>query len=226
MFRANLIGMLVLLAGCSLLVAQGEAKVQSGPEKGALMPKAFECFNVNGPAKGRPHCLVCKSALYPAVLIFAAEPIEGKDEAFTELLTKLDAVAADFEERNFLVGVVILSPDARDSTNNAGEQDAAMIINETVKREKLIERLSKRAQNLKHVIIGAYPQDGPILRESPPKGYKLNPKAEITVLFYERMKIIEKYAYAPGTLESRHVEAMVKRVREALPLRKKPAEEK
>jgi hypothetical protein len=228
MRRANLVGMLVLLAGCSFLIAQDEGQVHSGPKKGEFMPKAFECHNINGPAKGKPRCLVCRSALYPAVLIFAAEPAEGKDEAFTELLIKLDKTAADFEERNFLVGVVILSPDARDSTNNAAEDDTDKIIKEAVEREKLIERLKKRAEKLelKNVIIAIYPPDGPILREDPPKGYKLNSKAEMTVLFYERMKIIENYAFAPGKLKSKHVDLIVKRVREALPVRKNPADEK
>jgi len=226
MIGAKGIAILVLLVGCSFLVGQDEAKVQSGPEKGAFLPRAFDCYNVNGPSKGKPHCLVCSSALYPAVLIFAAEPIEGKDEAFTELLTKLDAMAADFEERNFLVGVVILSPDARDSTNNAREEDAAKLIEEAIKREKLIERIRKRAENIKHIVVGIYPQDGPIVRADPPKGYKLNPKAAITVLFYERRKIIDNYAYAPGTLDSKDVEMMVKKVRESLSAAKKPAQGK
>src|ERR1700730_14624007 len=82
MFRAPSIGMLALLLGGSLLIAQDG--LQSGPKKGAFMPKPFECYNVNGPAKGRPRCLVCKFGLNPAVLIFAKEPEDGKDQAFTD----------------------------------------------------------------------------------------------------------------------------------------------
>jgi hypothetical protein len=243
MRRANLVGMIVWLAGCSLLIAQDEGKVQSGPKRGEFMPKAFECVHVNGPAKAifveptkdqpgyhivRPRCLICQFALLPSVLIFAQEPVEQKDEAFTALLKKLDETATEFQDRSFSVGVVILSPDARDSTNNAAEDDIDKIIKEAVQREKLIERLQKRAEklDLKHVIIAIFPPDGPILREDLPNGYKLNPKAELTVLFYERMKIIENYAYAPGQLESKHVDLIVKRVREALPLRKNSAKEK
>src|SRR5206468_2890253 len=101
------------------------------------------------------------------------------DEAFMDLLAKLDEAAADFDERSFQVGVVILSPDARDSTNNADEKDAKAIIDEATNREKLYERLAKRAEKLKHVIIAAYPDNGAVVRD----GYKLNPKAEMTVLF-------------------------------------------
>jgi hypothetical protein len=219
MYRAYGICTFVLLVGCSLLIAQDEAKLQSGPKKGDFIPKPFECFNINGPAKGRPHCLVCKFALYPAVLIFAKEPMEGKDKEFTELLAKLDETAEKFEERNFLAGVVILSPDARDSTNNAGETKVEDILTEAVKREKLVKGLTARAEKLKHVILATYPLEGP-------KDFKLNPKAEITVLFYERLKVIENYAYAPGAMESQDVDKMVERIREALPLKKKPAAEK
>jgi hypothetical protein len=240
MVRHHWIGMLVLLVGCSFLIAQDEEKIQSGPKVGAFMPKPFECYNVNGPAKGRPQCLVCKFALSPAVLVFAKEPAKDKDEAFTELLKQLDATAAEFvADRNFSVVVVILSEDARDSTNNAQaksvddltedakknpeeiakriREQAKKLIEEAGKREKLVERLTKRAENLKHVIVACLPEA--------PAGYKLNPQAEMTVLFYERMKILENCAFAPGALDGKHVKTMVDRVREALPL-KKPAEEK
>jgi hypothetical protein len=241
MHRANLVGMLMLLAVCSLLIAQDEGKLQSGPKKGEFMPKAFACVHVNGPAKAifveptkdqpgyhvaRPRCLICQFGLLPSVLVFAQDTVEQKDGAFTDLLKKLDETATEFQERSFSVGVVILSPDARDSTNNATEDDSEKIIKEAVQREMLIGRLKKRAQKLEHVIIAIYPPDAPILREDPPKGYKLHPKAEITILFYERMKIIENYAYAPGKLDSKQVDLIVTGVREALSARKKPAKEK
>src|SRR5689334_19039744 len=112
MHRATWVCLLMFL-GASFLVAQDEAKVKSGPKAGASMPGPFECFNVNGAAKGRPHCFVCTFALNPAVLIFAKEPEAGKDEAFNDLLKQLDETATDFSDRSFSVGVVIISPDAR-----------------------------------------------------------------------------------------------------------------
>src|SRR5260370_32636088 len=109
------------------------------------MAKAFGAHQINGPAKAlfvdptkdhpgyhgaRPRCLICQFGLIPSVLIFAQEPAEQRDEAFTDLLKKLDETATEFQDRNFSVGVVILSPDARDSTNNAAENDADKIIKE------------------------------------------------------------------------------------------------
>src|SRR5262245_23382983 len=154
---------IAFLIPAAFLVAQGEGQLASGPKAGALIPGSFECFNVNGPAKDRPHCLVCQFALDPSVLIFAREPAEGKDAAFNELVKKLDEAATDFEDRKFAVGVVIISPDGRDSTNNADEKDVKKLIEETVKREKLTERLKKRAESLKLAIIGFMPE--------PPKAF-------------------------------------------------------
>jgi hypothetical protein len=217
MIRAHLIGMLVLLVTCTFLVAQDDEKVASAPKKGDFIPAPFQCFNINGPAKGRPHCLICKFALTPSVLVFAKEPAEDKDAVFTELLEKLEKLAVELEVRSLSVGVVILSPDARDSTNNASEEKAEEIIKEAVNREKLVERLTKRADKFKHVTLAIFPPEGP-------KKYNLNPKADMTVLFYERLKITEAYTYAPGALESKHVDMMIDRVREVLPIRKKVVE--
>jgi hypothetical protein len=212
MLRANFLYLFVLAMASSILAAQDEGKLKSGPKAGELVPVPFESFNINGPAKGRPHCLVCRFALSPSVLIFAKEPAEGKDAAFNDLLKELDGAMAEFDYRNFSAGVVILSPDARDSTTNAEEKDTAKLIEEAVKREKLLERLRKRAEPFKHVILATIPEA--------PKNFDINPKADVTVLFYERMKISDNWAFGAGQLEMKDVEAIMKRVREALPLKK------
>jgi hypothetical protein len=213
MLRAHIVGLIVLAVGGSLLVAGDDAKLTSGPKVGASMPGSFECFNVNGPAKGRPHCLVCKFGLNASLILFAKEPAEGKDDALNDLLKKLDATVTDFEERTFSVGVVFLSPDARDSTNNAGAVTAEDIIKEAVQREKLVERLKKRAEPLKNVIVAYYPLEGP-------KSYQINPKAEITGLYYENFKVVNNFVFAPGAMQTEDVDALVKQVREALARKK------
>jgi hypothetical protein len=213
MLRRPLFCMISFLVASSLLVAQDEGKMRSGPQAGSLIPGAFECFNVNGPAKGRPRCLVCQFALNPAVLIFTREPAEGKDAAFSELLKKLDELTVEFEERTFSVGVVVISPDALDSTYNAKETDVKKLVDEAVKREKLNERLTKRAEGLKNAIIGYVPEA--------PKSYKINPKADVTILYYERMKITGNWAFGPDQMQMKDVEAIVKHVRDTLPIKKK-----
>jgi hypothetical protein len=224
MMRARLLGMIVLFAGGSLLLAQDEDKLKPGQP----MPGAFECYNVNGPAKGRPRCLVCQFGQRPSVIVFAKAPTDEKDAAFDgflsrldDILKKLDDTAQEFTDREFSAGVVILSPHARDSgsptlSDEKEKKDltADELAKEAVNREKLIERLEKRAKDLKHVIVATY------LPPGPPK-YDLEKDAEITVLFYERMKIRNKFVFAPDKLEAKDVEAIIKGIHESLSLKKK-----
>ncbi len=220
MLRAKLAGFLVLVMGCSLLAAQDQAKPK-------FVPGPFECFNINGKAKGRPHCLVCKFGLAPVVLIFTKEPAEGKDGPLNDLLEQLDKLATlpDFAERDFSIGVVFLSPDAKDSTNNADEVKTEELLKEALGREKLVKRLEERAKPFKkeddkdRVIIGYYPLEGP-------KKYNLDPKAEQTIIFYDRMKIVDQWSFEPGQLEEANVQTILKRLREKVPLRKQNVEAK
>src|SRR6516225_9141436 len=115
----------------ALLIAQDDGKLTSGPKPGSLIPSPFNSINVNGPAKAifvegknkdepghyviKPHCMVCQFSLGPSVLIVAREPAEGKGEALSDLLKKLDDAVTDFEDRGFSAGVIIVNPDALDS---------------------------------------------------------------------------------------------------------------
>ena len=54
-----------------------------------------------------------------------------------------------------------------------------------------------------------------------PKAYGLDKNAEMTVLFYERMKIRDKFVYAPEKFEAKDADAIIKRLHEALPAKKK-----
>ena len=232
------------------------------------------------------------------------EPAEGKTEALDELLHQMESVIEDFQDRAFSVGVVYLSPDARDSTNNAQEEKSQEIIKEAINREKLLRRLRTRVfgfdlseqdnqvtvvrvvpkspaaeaglkpddrileakgevrgeedgkyeevrfandivrqaatvsfgknltlkiereqkkhevtMKLRNVISACYPAEGP-------KGFNINPKAEITILFLERFKVLENYSYPPDGMQMKDVKMIVDRVRTELPLRKKKTPEK
>lgn len=213
MLRYNLAGMATLFVIATLLVAQDEGKLTSGPKRGAFLPTPFESFNVNGPAKDRPHCMICQFGLSPTVLVFAKEPADGKDAAFVELAKKLDELTTEFEDRNFSAGIVVISPDARDSTNNASVKEARNLIDEKVKRDKLYDRLKKRAEPLKNVIVSFLPE--------PPQKFNINPKADVTVVYYERMKVVDSWAFGPDQMRMEDVDAIVKKVRETVPRKKK-----
>jgi hypothetical protein len=249
MVRTNLVCMVLMFAGLSFLLAQDEGKLKSGPKVGASMPGSFECVIVtkhdqkddekDKKKDNRRYCLVCKFGLNPSVLILAKEPAAGKDQAFTDLMKQLDDLVGEFAESSFSTGVVIVSPDARDSTNNpqAGSvkdltqdvekdseeavqrirEQAKKLNDEEVNRANLLKRLTKRTEGLKHVIVGFVPVV--------PKNYEINPKAELTVIFYERMKVIETYSYSPGAFDAKDVKTIVDRVREELLQKKKVVEE-
>ena len=125
----------LLLAGW--LAAQDDPeKLQSGPGVGEVLPGPFDAFNINGKrAKGRQHCLVCEFGLNPVVMVFAKEPAEGKDGPLMALLAKLDEAVSRYEEDYYFGScAVFLSPDARNSANNATEQDTKKIVDEAIAR--------------------------------------------------------------------------------------------
>ena len=185
------------------IVAQDEdEKLTSGVAVGKLLPGAFDCLVINGKNKGRQHCLVCENALNPVVMVFAREPAEGKEGPLDALMAKLDDAVARHQDVSLGGFVIVLSPDARSSATNESEEDAAKLVEEARARDELVKRLSTRAEKLKNVIIGCYPPEGP-------KGYNLSPKAEITVLVYERHKVLANFAFSAGQMTDADLERII-----------------
>jgi hypothetical protein len=206
------LGLLLLAGGLS---AQDE-KFKSGPQIGEVLPGPFDAFILNGKrAKGRQHCLVCEYGLHPAVMVFAREPADGADGPMTALLGKLDEAVGRYEDDHYLGGcAVFLSPDARDSSNNPDEQDPKKLVEEAIARQALAKRLEARAEKLKNVVIAFFPAEGP-------KGYQINPKAEVTVLFYVKHKVLANYAYEEGKMTDTDVDQIIKTVDAAFAKKKR-----
>lgn len=72
-------------------------------------------------------------------------------------------------------------------------------------RAALEKRLEERADKLKNVVVGYVLADGP-------KDYKINAKAEVTVLFYQRHKVLANFAYAAGQMTQADVGKMIKTI--------------
>lgn len=211
-------GCLLLLAlfGFSTSRAQDDGdKFTSGTKVGDVIPGPFDALNINGrKAKGRQHCLVTDFGLNPTLLVFAREPGEGKDGPLAALLGKLDeSVAKHIDDHYLGSAVIFLSPDARSSANT-DEQDLDKIMKEAGAREALVKRLDERAEKLKHVILAIYPEEGP-------KGYALNPKAEVTVLFYVKHKVLANFAFPEGKLTEEDADRIVKTVDDTFKKKKK-----
>jgi hypothetical protein len=207
--------LLVLLLGSVLLAAQDEGAIRSGPKEGAFLPAPFDSYNFNGPHKGRLHCLVCRYALNPVVLVFAREPEEGKDAALNSLIKRLEEATAEFKKDELRAAVVFLSPDAQSSATNPKEEDPAKLVEEAKRRDALFARLRTRAENLKGVDVAVFPAEGP-------KDYDINPKAEVTILFYQKLKVVLNRAFAPGALREEDIDKIMSTVREKIePVKKK-----
>jgi hypothetical protein len=203
----------VLLAGF-LLAAQEEGTLRSGPKEGAMLPGPFDCYNLSGPHKGRFHCLVCRYGLEPTVLVFAREPEEGKDAALTALLKRLGEASEELARHQVHVAAIFLSPDAQSSATNPSEQDPSKLVEEAKKREALYARLAARAENLKGVDVAVLPPAGP-------KGYDLNPKADVTVVFCHKMRVVFSRGFEAGSLREEDADKILNKVRETLEPAKK-----
>jgi hypothetical protein len=207
--------LLIVLVASVLSFAQGDGAVQSGPKEGAFLPGPFDCYNFTGIYKGRYHCMVCGYGLDPAILVFAREP-GAKDAEVLTLLKRLDdAVTVQFKRHEFKAGVVFLDRDAQSSATNSDELDPGKLVDEAQKRDEVYKRISERAATVKGVDVGVFPGDSP-------KGYNINPKTEVTVLFYTKLKVVMNRAYVPGALNEAEIDKIMTKVKETLePAKKK-----
>ena len=202
---------------CVSITRSQDAALKYGPQPGTVLSGPFDAFVINGKvAAGRQHCLICENALNPAVLVFAREPEADKDAALGELLKKLDD-AVERHKQAYLGGfLVFLSPDARSSVTEPASEDIDKLLEETKKRNDLYARLEERAKPLKYLVVAAYPAEGP-------KGYNIDPKAEVTVVFYQKLKVTANWAFAAEKMTAMDVDAIVKKLDETLtaPAKKK-----
>ncbi len=230
---------LAMLATLATLPAEDELK--SGPQVGAFLPGPFECVVFNDKqtktpkedkevpppkskelAKKRLHCPVCDFGLNPTVMVVAREMEEGKAGPLQALLKKLDEAADKHQDRYLSSFVVFLSPDARSSATDPKEEDPAKLVAEAMAREALYARLDDLVQKMdfKHLVVACHHAAGP-------KGYNFSDKAEVTVVFYVKHKVVANFAFAQGKLTEESIGPILEKVDEALTAgKKKPAPKK
>ncbi len=223
MTSLRLIACVPLVAVVWAAPAGAQEKLKSGPQVGQFIPGAFAPLNVNGKfgkkvedgktTPGRHHCLLCDYELRPVVMIFARQPKD--DKAFTDLLKRVDqAIDKDKAFTDTLASfVVFLSPAAVDSVTEAmlpedkRTKDPKTLVDQSMARQALFKELDERAAQLKHVTVTCFPPDGP-------KGYDLNPKAEVTVVLYVNFKVRANFAFAEGELTPKAVDEVLAAVQQ------------
>ena len=83
-------------------------------------------------------------------------------------------------------------------------------------RNDLIARLKTRSEGLDDTVVAAYPSAGP-------KGYDVDPKAEVTVIFYDRLKVLDNWAFEAGKMTEKDASAIVKQIETRLQVGKSKA---
>jgi hypothetical protein len=214
MCRQYLGTLTLALGGIVALPLTASAQVKSGPQPGDFLPGSFAPYNLSGPSKGLYHSLVCEYGLRPTVMVFVRERGDGPNPAVLELLKKLDEVLPRFQTEGLKGSVVVLSPDARSSVFVEKTEDVDKVLLEEDRREKLRARLEKFAEPFKNLVVATYPAEGP-------RGYAIAPKADVTVIFYDRLKVAQNWSFEGSQLDPQAVQRIVDGVETALRPQKK-----
>ncbi len=178
---------LAALFVASVGFAVAAEKIESGPDKGFSVP-AFYVKDVTGPAKdGDDLCYRCRYGAQPVVTIFAKE----MTDEVAALTKELDGVVAKNRDQK-MAGFVVLM------TDNA-EKGAASL--KAAAEKNKIEQLP-----LTISVDGA----------GGPKAYKINPKADVTVMMWVEGKIKVSQGFTKGELNKEAITKVSKETKQIL----------
>ena len=181
------------------------------------IPQSFEAHIFNGKFENRFHDVVSGNDYFPTVLLFVNKlPGEGKEAPLKNLLTKLEELIDKYqpmdqypEAANFSAYAVFLDPAAQASLTKEDVKDPAALVKEATDRRALYAKMVEWAKPLKKVVIGT------CVPESVDK-YKLNPEAELTMLYYESFNVLDNWAYADGKFAEENIGPIIAKVDERL----------
>jgi hypothetical protein len=190
---------LFVLIGSSFPGHAGEG-LRSGPQPGETIPGPFHFFNATGAHANKPHCLVCEFGLRPVVAVFARDiPEAGAAQPLITLLQKLDEAVGRYQQRRLRSFAVFLTSDA---TNPDTTREVA----------RKLEDVAKSAE-LKNVVLAVGGPDGP-------DGYHLSKDAAVTVVVYEKHKVVGNFSFAKGKMSDQDVNAVLASVATLMGTRK------
>jgi hypothetical protein len=213
-----------LVIACSLRAADEPKKAEPekpdpapAKEKAAKasddLPGPFQCYNITGkavdrvnkevrkfkkeddknrePDKGTFHCLVSEHGLNPVVMVL----VQGTEpsEALLTLLKKLDTAVEKNQNARLASFVVFLT----DKITNLAEMDD--------QRDEVVAALEAKtkAAELKNVAVAL--DVLPKIKEL----YKLQDQAEVTVLIYNKLKVLSTHAFRKDELNDEGVQKII-----------------
>lgn len=180
-----------LMACVALVVASvgltvAAEKVQSGLEKGAKVP-AFYVKDVTGPAKdGEELCYRCRYGNQPVVTIFAKE----MTDEVAALTKELDGVVAKNRDQKMAGFVVLMANDPA----------------------KAAPSLAKTAEKMKIEQLPLTTFKG----TEGPKGYKINERADVTVMMWVEGTVKVSEAFNKGDLTKDAISKVVAETKQIL----------
>jgi hypothetical protein len=185
---------LVVPAFALLLAFPAFAQDKAAPKKGGGLnpgdevPGTFEPYNVNGKYKGRFHCLVTQNGLNPVAALF----VRGIDdlEVVGTLLQKLDEAVKKNEKSRLASFAVFVDEQLPD------------VVSDDEKREATAKKLDDIGGKLERVVLAL----------ANPKSldkYRLDPDAEITLVLYNKLKVVEVKTLSKGKLNKDTIAALV-----------------
>jgi len=195
----------ILVAAAFLLVAASPqdkdkpAKTQDkdkpAAKKGQLkpgedLPGPFQPFNLNGRFKERFHCLVCEHGLNPTVAVF----VRGTDdlEGVSALLQGLEAALKTKKNEKARLGAFAVFVD---------EQLPDVVANDD-KRDEVSKKLDDLAAKVDRVGVG-------LESKANLDKYRLDPDVEVTLILYDKLKVVEVKNEAKGKLTKETASALV-----------------
>jgi hypothetical protein len=159
-----------------LLIAAGPQE-KPAPQKGALkpgdeLPDPFQPYNVNGKFKGRFHCLVCEHGLNPVAAVF----VRGTDnlESVSPLLQALEAAVKNKKNEKARLAAFAVFVDEK----------LADVVADDDRREEVAKSLDELAGKLDRVTLA-------LESKANLEKYRLDPDADVTILLYDKLKVIE-----------------------------------
>lgn len=182
--------------------------------KGGDVPAAFRAFLVwdrRYDAKDvrnrtdKPHCLVCANGLNPTAIVFAPRIPTDPTDPLAALLRDIDQAAVDRKEASF------------------GAAAAFLVLTDELQfdeaRDKLVDEgkaLGEQAK-LRLVPVGLAEK-----KSKATAAWKLDggTKDEVTVVFYNRLRVVERWTFADGKPTDADRKAILDAIEKEVPTKK------
>jgi hypothetical protein len=188
--RWHLIGILALS-----LVAAAPQEKKAAPKgelkPGEELPGTFQPYNLNGRFRGRFHCLVCEHGLNPVAAVF----VRGTDDlqGLTAFLQALDAAVKKNEKSRLAAFAIFV------------DEQLPNVVGNDEKREELAKKLDDLAGKLDKVTVA-------LASKKDLEKYPFAPDAEVTLLLYNKLKIVEARALTRGKLTKDAIPSLVNEI--------------